>query len=139
MYEQNPFELSKELPDNSSKNNNEHFIHQDSRQQIQILANELAKEIVDRDTMEKYGTSLNEAMTHDYVKTLEKKYFELKKQFDTIDTNSNSELTLDEVYNFLFPQKINAKKFIESINKLSEYKDYKDYYRIIIQVDWSLA
>lgn len=39
-------------------------------------------------------------MAHDYVKTLEKKYFELKKQFDTIDTNSNSELTLDEVYNF---------------------------------------
>lgn len=98
MYEQNPFELSKELADTGKNNNN--FIHQDSRQQIQILANELAKEIVDRDTMEKYGTSLQEAMTHDYVKTLEKKYFELKKQFDTIDTNSNSELTLDEVYNF---------------------------------------
>ena len=44
MYEQNPFELSKELADTGKNNNN--FIHQDSRQQIQILANELAKEIV---------------------------------------------------------------------------------------------
>ena len=44
MYEQNPFELSKELGDTGKNNNN--FIHQDSRQQIQILANELAKEIV---------------------------------------------------------------------------------------------
>ena len=92
----NPFDISKETKDNLNSNNR----YMDSKQQIQMLAQEIAKEIVDKETMEKYGTSLNETMTHDYVKTLEKKYYELKRQFDTIDANSNSELTFDEVYDF---------------------------------------
>ena len=92
----NPFDISKETKDNLNSNNR----YMDSKQEIQMLAQEIAKEIVDKETMEKYGTSLNETMTHDYVKTLEKKYYELKRQFDTIDANSNSELTFDEVYDF---------------------------------------
>ena len=92
----NPFDNSKDTKDNLNSNNR----YMDSKQQIQMLAQEIAKEIVDKETMEKYGTSLNETMTHDYVKTLEKKYYELKRQFDTIDANSNSELTFDEVYDF---------------------------------------
>ena len=62
---------------------------------------------------------------------IEKCNFEGKNLFRVTMTPVIFEgLMKDEVYNFLFPQKINAKKFIESINKISEYKDYKDYYRI---------
>ena len=47
----NPFDISKETKDNLNSNNR----YMDSKQQIQMLAQEIAKEIVDKETMEKYG------------------------------------------------------------------------------------
>ena len=52
----NPFDISKETKDNLNSNNR----YMDSKQQIQMLAQEIAKEIVDKETMEKYGTSLKD-------------------------------------------------------------------------------
>jgi hypothetical protein len=107
--ENNPFDLANDEI-NTDRNNllktNENNNNED-KERIKKLSIELAKELVDKKTLQTYGTSFNEGMTHDYIKTLEKKYYILKKEFDIIDNNSDHKLSFEELENFFSNKKIN--------------------------------
>ena len=88
---------------------------------IEQLANDLAKEMVDEKTIKKYGTYIDESLGKDYTKSLKKRYEELSKQFIQIDSNRNNEITKEEVYNF-FKDQNNTIQFAQQFpNK--EYKE----------------
>ena len=67
---------------------------------IEKIARELANELADKEMVEKYGTSIVQNMSRDYTKTIQKKYYKLKKEFDQINIDNNSYLSFDEIYNF---------------------------------------
>ena len=88
---------------------------------IEQLANDLAKEMVDEKTIKKYGTYIDESLGKDYTKSLKKRYEELSKQFIQIDSNRNNEITKEEVYNF-FKDQNNTIQFAQQFPD-KEYKE----------------
>ena len=87
--------------------NNKLNYHDNSETNIQQLVNELAKEILDEETIKKYGTSINESWGKDYTKVIKTRFEELSKQFIQMDSNRNNELTKAEVFDF-FKDKFNS-------------------------------
>ena len=85
---------------------------------IEKIARELANELADKEMVEKYGTSIVQNMSRDYTKTIQKKYYKLKKEFDQINIDNNSYLSFDELYNFFKNRKNSeniTKQYIERL------------------------
>ena len=89
--------------------------------QIKEMASNLFKELIDKRTIKKLGTSIEQHMTHDYQKVIEAKFIQLKNEFNSIDYNEDSYLSIDELYRFFMKKNPNVKK--EEIQYLFELSD----------------
>ena len=66
----------------------------------------LADTAMDENLKKRYGTSVNEYMTREHAKEVQKQINVLRSEFEKIGKNKMSPISLDELYNFL--QKINV-------------------------------
>ena len=92
-----------------------------SSTQIQEMVSKLIKELLDKRTIKKLGTSVEQHMSRDYQKTIEEKFIQLKNEFNSMDYNDDSLLSVDEIYNFFSSKNPNVKK--EDIQTLFELSD----------------
>lgn len=65
------------------------------------LAAVLQQKLLDDNLMKRYGTSLTVNMGRDYQKYLDTKYLQLKAEFDVINKNTDNEITVDELKQFI--------------------------------------
>lgn len=72
------------------------------RKTSKLMTAELTKKLVDSDLMHKYGTSLEINMSRDYQKNIDKKYQNLKSEFEKINKNSDDIITYEELKEFVF-------------------------------------
>ena len=89
--------------------------------EIKEMASNLFKELIDKRTLKKLGTSIEQHMTRDYQKVIEAKFIQLKKEFNSIDYNEDSTLSIEELYRFFVQKNPNVKK--EEIQNLFELSD----------------
>ena len=89
--------------------------------EIKTMVSNLLKELIDKRTLKKLGTSIEQHMSRDYYKTIEAKFVKLKNEFNSIDYNEDSFLSIDELYNFFSSRYPNVKK--EDIQSLFEISD----------------
>jgi hypothetical protein len=71
------------------------------RKKSAIMTASLIGKLVDENLMQKYGTSLEVNMGREYQKYLDRKYKELKHEFDKINKNSDEIITIQELTEFL--------------------------------------
>jgi hypothetical protein len=71
------------------------------RKSSAVLAARLTAELLDENLMQRYGTSLDINMGREYQKYLDKKYHDLKSEFDKINKNHDDFITLEELTEFL--------------------------------------
>ena len=72
------------------------------RKTSKLMTAELTKKLVDSELMHKYGTSLEINMSRDYQKNIDKKYQNLKSEFEKINKNSDDIVTYEELKEFVF-------------------------------------
>ncbi len=92
-----------------------------SSPEIKEMASNLLKELIDKDTIKKLGTSIEQHMSRDYQQQIESKFIELKNEFDSMDYNTDSYLSIDELYKFFAKNNPEVKK--EEILYLFELSD----------------
>lgn len=63
-------------------------------------ATTLATTTVDQNLRQKYGTSVDEFMTREHQKNIQKKIAELRQQFQIINKDKNSFISKDELLQF---------------------------------------
>jgi hypothetical protein len=82
-----------------------------TRKNSALLAAKLTKELIDENLMQRYGTSIDVNMGREYQKFLDKKYHDLKAEFDKIDKNLDEYLTIDELLEFVnsYSKEVNFK------------------------------
>ena len=104
----------------SDLNSNNKLNHpgNNSEVNIQQLANDLAKELLDEETIKKYGTSINESWGKDYTKIIKKRYEKLSEEFNQMDANKNNELTKTEMFDFFKEKFSSAQLDMKSIDRL---------------------
>jgi hypothetical protein len=61
----------------------------------------LTSKLLDDNLMKRYGTSLSVNMGREYQKYLDKKYLQLKAEFDVINKNTDDVITIDELSEFV--------------------------------------
>jgi hypothetical protein len=61
----------------------------------------LTSKLLDDNLMKRYGTSLNVNMGREYQKYLDKKYLQLKAEFDIINKNTDDVITIEELSDFI--------------------------------------
>lgn len=66
---------------------------------IQVASN-LASNIFDPETVQRYGTSVDDNMAREHAKRLREKYHQLKREFFEINKDSNSFISLQELCAF---------------------------------------
>ena len=69
----------------------------------------LADTAMDENLKKRYGTSVNEYMTREHKKEVQKQINNLREEFEKIGKNKMSSLSFDELFDFL--QKINVKTY----------------------------
>ena len=92
-----------------------------SSPEISDLVSNLLKELIDKRTVKKLGTSIDQHMSFNYKKAIEAKFIQLKKEFNSIDYNEDSFLSIEEFYRFFASKNNNVKK--EEIQCLFELAD----------------
>ena len=92
-----------------------------SQNEIKEMVSNLLKELVDKRTLKKLGTSIDQHMSLDYKKVIEAKFHQLKNEFNSMDYNEDSYLSIDELYQFFASKNPNVKK--EEIRYLFELSD----------------
>ena len=73
--------------------------------EIQLIVSDLINELtstndINKENLLKAGTEIELNMSRDFQKTIESKFVQLKQEFDLIDVNKDSYLSLNELYNF---------------------------------------
>ena len=101
-----------------------------SSRQIQEMVSNLFKELIDKRTIKKLGTSVEQHMSRDYQKKIEEKFIQLKNEFNSMDYNEDSFLSVDEIYNFFSSKNPNIRK--EEIQTLFELSDTDKNKRLTI-------
>ena len=96
-----------------------------SSHQIQQMVSNLFKELIDKRTIKKLGTSIEQHMSRDYQKKIEEKFIQLKNEFNSMDYNEDSFLSVDEIYNFFSSKNPNIRK--EEIQTLFAVGDDCDH------------
>lgn len=71
------------------------------RKNSALLAARLTKELLDDNLMQRYGTSLDINMGREYQKYLDKKYRDLRTEFEKINKDQDDHITLAELTEFL--------------------------------------
>jgi len=71
------------------------------RKNSAILTAQLIEKLVDENLMQRYGTSLEVNMGREYQKYLDKKYQELKNEFDKMNKNSDEFISIEELTEFI--------------------------------------
>lgn len=92
-----------------------------SSPEIKKMVSTLLRELIDKRTVRKLGTSIEQHMSRDYHKIIEAKFIKLKNEFNSIDYNEDSFLSIDELYRFFSSKYPNVKK--EEIQSLFEISD----------------
>ena len=72
-----------------------------SRKNSAVMTAQLIGKLVDENLMQRYGTSLEVNMGREYQKYLDKKYQDLKQEFDKINKNSDEFISLSELTEFI--------------------------------------
>ncbi len=89
--------MKENFPDLDNNNNiDENTNNLTEKEHIEKISRELANELADKEMVEKYGTSIVQNMSRDYTKTIQKKYYKLKKEFDQNNIDNNTYLSFDE-------------------------------------------
>ena len=92
------------------------------QQMVSQLINELTTtDDINKENLRKAGTEIELNMSRDFQQTIESKFVKLRKEFDTIDINKDSFLSIDELYNFFSSKNPSVKK--EDIQSLFELTD----------------
>ena len=94
--------------------------------EIQRMVSDLINELtstndINKENLLKAGTEIELNMSRDFQKTIESKFVQLKQEFDTIDVNKDSYLSLNELYNFFKKKNPSVKR--EDIQSLFELSD----------------
>ena len=89
--------------------------------EIREMACNLFNDLIDKKTLKKLGTSIEQHMTRDYLKIIEAKFIQLKNEFNSLDYNGDQYLSIDELYNFFASKNPNVNK--EEIEYLFELSD----------------
>ena len=94
--------------------------------EIQRIVSDLINELtstndINKENLLKAGTEIELNMSRDFQKTIESKFVQLKQEFDTIDVNKDSYLSLNELYNFFKKKNPSVKR--EDIQSLFELSD----------------
>lgn len=92
-----------------------------SSPEISDLVSTLLKELIDKRTVKQLGTSIDQHMSLNYQKAIESKFIQLKNEFNLIDYNEDSFLSIDEFYRFFVSKNNNVQK--EEIQCLFELFD----------------
>ena len=92
-----------------------------SSQEIKEMIQNLINNLYDKRTLRKLGTSIEQHMSRDYQKVIEAKFIQLKNEFNSIDYNEDSYLSIDELYKFFLTKNPNVQK--EEIQYLFELSD----------------
>lgn len=92
-----------------------------SSHEIKEMVSNLLKELIDKRTLKRLGTSIEQHMSLDYQKIVEAKFVKLKNEFISMDYNEDSFLSIDEIYNFFASKNPNVKR--EEIETLFELSD----------------
>ena len=86
--------------------------------EIREMACNLFNDLIDKKTLKKLGTSIEQHMTRDYLKIIEAKFIQLKNEFDSLDYNGDQYLSIDKLYSFFASKNPNVNK--EEIEYLFE-------------------
>ena len=94
--------------------------------EIQRIVSDLINELtstndINKENLLKAGTEIELNMSRDFQKTIESKFVQLKQEFDLIDVNKDSYLSLNELYNFFKKKNPSVKR--EDIQSLFELSD----------------
>lgn len=92
-----------------------------SSPEIKEMVSSILKELIDKRTLHKLGTSIEQHMSRDYQKVIEAKFFQLKNEFNSLDYNEDSYLSIDELHKFFLTKNPNVQK--EEIQYLFELSD----------------
>ena len=94
--------------------------------EIQRMVSDLINELtstndINKENLLKAGTEIELNMSRDFKKTIESKFVQLKQEFDTIDVNKDSFLSINELYNCFKKKNPSVKR--EDIQSLFELSD----------------
>lgn len=92
-----------------------------SSPEIQKMISNLVKELLDKRTVKKLGTSIEQHMSRNYHKIVEAKFIKLKNEFNLMDYNQDSLLSIEELHRFFISKYPNVQK--EEIQSLFELSD----------------
>jgi len=101
--------------------------------EIKKKVEELIKEInkdINYEDLRKAGTELELNMSRDYQLTLETRFVELKREFNSLNNNPNALLSINELYNFFSTKNQGVQK--EDIQSLFELTDRDRSYKVSI-------
>ena len=69
----------------------------------------LINELITNQDREDFGTTIPETLTHDYEKTLTKKFKDLLNEFKSIDANGDDMVSKDELVEFFNKKSVKYK------------------------------
>ena len=67
----------------------------------------LAEGVTDENLKNRYGTNVNEYMTREHSKEIQKKINQLRDEFSKIGKNKNSQITFNELVSFFNERNVN--------------------------------
>jgi len=91
------------------------------KQKVEELIVELKNEDINKENLLKAGTEIELNMSREFQKQIEEKFIQLRKEFNSIDKNADSKLSIDELYQFFNSKNPQVKK--EDIQSLFELMD----------------
>ena len=97
------------------------------RQKVKELIEEI-KNKINKENLIKAGTEIEQNMTRELQKRLESRFVQLRQEFNEIDANQDSFLSIDELYNFFSSKNALVKK--EDIISLFDLNNRSHYSKI---------
>ena len=90
---------------------------------ISEIINNLKAEILNEENLLKAGTEFELNMDQDYQQTIGKKFINLRRQLNSLDTGNKKEFSMDDFYKFFSSKNPGVKK--EDIKSLLELTDHQ--------------
>ena len=79
----------------------EQSVRKTARKNSALMTSQLIGKLVDENLMQRYGTSLEVNMGREYQKYLDKKYQELKYEFEKVNKSSDEFISIEELTDFI--------------------------------------
>ena len=99
------------------------------KEKVLKLIQELNEDI-NRENLRKAGTELELNIEKDYPQTLEARFVELRNEFNSLNNNPNTNLSIDDLYNFFSSKNQSVQK--EDIQSLFELNDLDRNKKVLI-------